>query len=272
MRTSAVQPPIDVAEDCSRCVGLCCVALEFARSADFAIDKPAGQPCPNLDQGFRCRIHPQLRESGFPGCTTYTCFGAGQRITAAFAGGDWRGDPDVAAAMFALLPRTRAIHELLWLLRCALAEDLPSALRTRLELAHEQIEHVARADPPQVRALDLGALRDRVNVELLAASTYLRGPTPGRDLRGADLVGAHLSGADLRRASLRGARLMGADLMGADLRQADFTGADLRAARLHRADLRGALFLSRAQLESVRGSVGTRLPAGLHRPSHWGPA
>ena len=28
--------------DCAHCFGLCCVALPFARSADFAVDKPAG--------------------------------------------------------------------------------------------------------------------------------------------------------------------------------------------------------------------------------------
>ncbi|HEY6597232.1 MAG TPA: pentapeptide repeat-containing protein, partial [Asanoa sp.] len=32
--------------DCTRCVGLCCVAPAFSASADFAIDKPAGRPCP----------------------------------------------------------------------------------------------------------------------------------------------------------------------------------------------------------------------------------
>lgn len=272
MGTSAAQPAINLADDCARCVGLCCVALELTRSADFAINKPAGQPCPNLDDGFRCQIHPRLRESGFPGCAAYTCFGAGQRITATFAGGDWREDPDLAAEMFALLPRTRAIHELLWLLRCALAEQLPDALRGRLELAHLETEQLAELDPQQVRTLDLGAHRDRVNAELLAASAHLRGPTPGRDLRGADLVGARLAHADLRRASLRGARLMGADLSGADLRRADLTGADLRNARLHGADLREALFLSRAQLASAQGSGGTRLPTSLDRPVHWGRA
>lgn len=29
----------EVRADCSRCFGLCCVALPFARSADFAVDK-----------------------------------------------------------------------------------------------------------------------------------------------------------------------------------------------------------------------------------------
>ena len=34
--------------DCGSCFGLCCVALPFAASADFAVDKAAGQPCANL--------------------------------------------------------------------------------------------------------------------------------------------------------------------------------------------------------------------------------
>ena len=40
--------------DCSRCAGLCCVAPPFAASADFAFDKPAGQPCRHLRADFRC--------------------------------------------------------------------------------------------------------------------------------------------------------------------------------------------------------------------------
>lgn len=28
--------------DCARCFGLCCVALPYARSADFAFDKDGG--------------------------------------------------------------------------------------------------------------------------------------------------------------------------------------------------------------------------------------
>jgi hypothetical protein len=29
----------------------------FAKSSDFAIDKPAGRACPNLQDDFRCGIH-----------------------------------------------------------------------------------------------------------------------------------------------------------------------------------------------------------------------
>ena len=71
----------DLRADCSRCVGLCCVVPAFSQSADFAINKPAGQPCPNLRPDFRCGIHSELRQHGFTGCTVYDCFGAGQRAT-----------------------------------------------------------------------------------------------------------------------------------------------------------------------------------------------
>ena len=80
--------------DCSRCAGLCCVAPAFAASADFAIDKPAGVACPNLADDFRCGIHAQLRDRGFPGCTVFDCFGAGQHITqGTFGGRTWRESP-----------------------------------------------------------------------------------------------------------------------------------------------------------------------------------
>src|SRR5919107_782037 len=85
--------------------------------ADCSIDKPAGVACPNLRQDFRCGIHADLRERGFPGCTVFDCFGAGQRITqGTFGGRSWREAPELAAAQFAVLPVVRQLHEALWYL------------------------------------------------------------------------------------------------------------------------------------------------------------
>src|SRR4051794_35476317 len=103
--------------DCANCAGLCCVGPAFAASADFAIDKPAATPCPNLQEDFRCGIHARLRESGFPGCTVFDCFGAGQRITQqTFRGASWRVSPGVARQQFAVLSVMRQLHEILWYL------------------------------------------------------------------------------------------------------------------------------------------------------------
>ncbi len=247
-------------DDCARCVGLCCVALGFSRGADFALDKTAGQPCVNLDGTDRCRIHAHLTTSGFRGCVTYSCFGAGPQVTRAFAPRDWRTDPQVGQEMFAMLGRLRTLHELLWYLRAALAEPIGGSLRTDVAAAAEQTQAAAQLDPRALGELDLEAHRERANTVLRRASDTLRGPTAGRDLRGADLVGARMRGADLRRASLRGALLLGADLRDADLTLADLTGADLRDADLDGADLRRALFWTPTQLRAARTGPRTRLP------------
>jgi uncharacterized protein YjbI with pentapeptide repeats len=246
--------PLELAADCSRCAGLCCVGPAFGRSADFAIDKPAGRPCPHLRGDFRCDIHERLVPAGFPGCAVFDCFGAGQHLVqSTFGGADWRSREDLAGPMFALLPVMRQLHELAWYLTEALKLGAAQRLHDRLRAALEETERLSNGTPDQLRGLDLDAYRNTVNPLLLRASDMARadfGPRP--DHRGADLVGRDLRGADLRGASLRGALLIGADLRGADLRRADFTGADLRGADLRDADLTGALFLTAAQLRSAR--------------------
>ncbi|MFD3569134.1 pentapeptide repeat-containing protein, partial [Streptomyces sp. NPDC058667] len=100
--------------DCANCFGLCCVALPFAKSADFAVDKPPGEPCRNLQEDFRCGIHTRLRPSGFQGCTVYDCFGAGQQVSqVTFGGVSWREAPETTSRMFDVFYVMRQLHELL---------------------------------------------------------------------------------------------------------------------------------------------------------------
>jgi hypothetical protein len=256
----------ELQSDCSQCFALCCVGLAFSRSADFAVDKPAGQPCQHLDDGLRCGIHAVLRSEGYPGCTTYDCFGAGQRVSqVTFGGQDWRTHPASAPAMFAALPVMRQLHELLFYLadcvRAGGAAEEPA-------LATARIEQLTTGSAQDLAALDLDALRASVNPLLLRVSAEVRGPqAPQR--RGADLAGARLRGADLRGADLRGAYLISADLQGARLTRADLIGADLRNADLAGADLSDALFLTQGQVHSARGDARTVLSAHLARPPHW---
>ena len=300
-------PDHDLAADCARCAGLCCVVPAFTRSADFAISKPAGQPCPNLGPDSRCAIHAGLRDRGFGGCAAYDCFGAGQQtVQVTFGGRDWRSSPGLAAEMFAAFGVMRQLNELRWHL--AQAAELLSpggpagslsaigALREELSEALRAAQGHASGTPEMLIKLDISAHRDTVSDLLRRVSAAVRTAFApgGQDLRGADLAGADLrptvprgaasggaapgraglraanqGGASLRGASLRGALLIGADLTGADLAWADLTGADLRGARVGGADLSGALFLSRNQAGSALGDARTRLPAALPRPAHW---
>ncbi|MFI2752405.1 pentapeptide repeat-containing protein [Cellulomonas sp. P22] len=261
--------------DCARCAGLCCVALAFTRSADFAIDKAAGEPCTHLEGDLRCDIHAHLRERGFRGCTVFDCFGAGQRVTQASGGRDWRDDPETGRSMFAVFSVVRQLHELLWYLTQARNLALPPELRTEVEHAIEVTDRHAQGSAEVVLALDTGAHRDTVTQllarvsEVVRADVIRRGATPRRIRPGADLIGARLTGTPLRGANLRGAYLIAADLRGADLTGTDLIGADLRDADLRGADLSQALFLTQPQVDAARGDAATRLPPDLTRPGHW---
>ncbi|TXJ79441.1 pentapeptide repeat-containing protein [Streptomyces lavendulae] len=266
--------------DCASCFGLCCVALPFAVSADFALDKPAGRPCPNLAVDHRCGIHARLRDKGFSGCTVYDCFGAGQKVSGhTFDGQDWRTAPkDRARRMFDVFPVVRQLHELLWYLTEALTLPAARPVHAELRRALGETERLTLLPAEELARLDVAAHRSEINVLLLRTSELVRAGASGgegkkggrgKDRRGADLIGARLRGADLRGATLRGACLIAADLTGADLRDADMIGSDLRDADLSDADLTGAFFLTQPQVNAARGNAGTKLPGTLNRPGHW---
>jgi hypothetical protein len=261
-----VDPRADLRADCSRCAALCCVAPSFTASADFAIDKPAGRPCPNLAEDFRCGIHARLRERGFPGCEVFDCFGAGQRVVQeTFGGRTWQGSPEVTAAQFAVLPVMRQLHEALWYLAEA-AERSPSAEVAELR---DRTERLAAGTADELSALDVAAHRSAVGELLGRVSAAVRVGGPGPDRRGADLMGRDLRRARLLGADLRGSYLIGADLRGVDLGTADLLGADLRAADVRGADLSRCLFLTQPQADAARGDVSTRLPVAVSTPPHW---
>ncbi|WP_436763819.1 pentapeptide repeat-containing protein [Streptosporangium sp. V21-05] len=262
----------DLRADCESCFALCCVVPAFSASSDFAIDKQAGQACPNLRADFRCGIHTRLRDKGFRGCTVYDCFGAGQKVSqVTFGGHDRRRAPRTAERMFEVFPIMRDLHELLWYLSEALTLPPARPVHGELRLALERTERLTRDTPDALVRLDVAAHRREVNALLLRTSELVRAGAGGgrKDRRGADLIGARLRGADLRGANLRGAYLIGADLKGADLRTADLIGADLRGADLSGADLTGSIFLIQSQLDAAKGDARTTLPPSLTRPAHW---
>jgi uncharacterized protein YjbI with pentapeptide repeats len=260
--------------DCQRCFGLCCVAPVFAASADFAIDKAAGQACPHLGSDFGCRIHARLRQQGFRGCAVYDCFGAGQQVSqVSFGGVDWRREPRMAQQMFEVFGVMRQLHELLWHLAEALRLQPAPPLAAELRLAFDETWRLTWCSPQALVRLDAAAHWREVNGLLRRVSERARATLrrPAAEHPGADLVGADLRRADLSGANLRGACLIGADLRGANLRLADLTGADFRDADLSGADLTESLFLTQSQLDAANGDADTKVPTALSRPTHWLP-
>lgn len=262
---------LELLADCSRCAGLCCVALPFSRSADFPVDKGAGEPCGNLQSDFRCGIHDRLRPEGYVGCTVFDCFGAGQQVTqVTFANQDWRSDPDVAGKMFAVFPVMRRLHELLWYVEIALGLPTSDEIRADLQRVLRETVALTRLPSATLTTYDVGPHRSTVNQLLRQASSLARASHRGPDLAGADLMGRDLRYVALVGASLRGALLTGADLRGVSLTSADLTGADLRGAKVSDADLSEALFVTQSQLDAARGNAATGISDSHTRPMWWG--
>jgi hypothetical protein len=274
-------PDIALTADCGNCFALCCSALGFERSTDFAHDKPAGQACRNLAPDFSCTIHARLRGEGYRGCTVFDCFGAGQHVAQdLFDGRSWTAHPEVRAPMFAAFPIVRQLHEVLWYLDEAgrlgrASAAVPHAVGAAVTSLTEETVGLTRLEPAQLAAVDLAELRGRVGESLKDVSVAVRTAAGGRGVPrrlvpGADLLGADLAGRVLQGANLRGAYLIAANLTGADLRWVDLLGADLRDARLHGADLSRALFLTPMQVAAASGDGRTRLPERIDPPAHWG--
>jgi hypothetical protein len=267
----------DLGADCANCFGLCCVALAFATSADFPVDKQAGDPCTHLDAGDACRIHPHLRERGFKGCTVFDCFGAGQKVSRhTFGGRSWREDPGMGTAMFAAFAVVRRLHELLWYLDEAITLVGPHRDAAPWLEAFERVRELSDRPAAELGELDVDAEYGAARELLIEASEIARAASPVAGRTGAraigpgsDLTGARLAGADLRGLTLRGSVAIAADLSGALLRRCDVLGVDLRDADLSGADLDGALYLTQMQVNSALGDARTALPQGFERPSHW---
>ena len=260
--------------DCENCFGLCCVALPYAKSADFALDKDGGTACSNLQSDYRCGIHNNLRQKGFRGCAVYECFGAGQKVSQdTYDGNDWRDYPELAKEMFKVFPIMQQLHEMLYYLNEALSLEETQPIYQDLQAALEETEHLTRLRPQSIMELNVPAHRATINDLLLRTSELVRAKVPPNKNkkinRGMDLLGANLRGANLKGANLRGALLIAADLREADMRVTDLIGADFRDADLRGANLTGSIFLTQAQINSAKGDITTKLPPSLTIPDHW---
>lgn len=266
--------------DCGNCLGLCCVALYFSRSAGFPVDKKAGQPCPNLLADSHCCLYDKLKEKGYKGCLGFDCFGAGPKVVrVSFGGQDWRKDQVLGKRMFDVFLIMRQLHEMLWYLAEAVTLTPAHAINGQLKSMLEKTERLTHLSPEELLQIDMAAHREAVNDLLVKTSQFVRATAksgkkldPGlqRKLaRGEDLVACDLRETNLCGANLRGALLITADLRGADLSGADLIGADLRDADIRGANLKKSLFLTQDQINVAKGDGSTKLPDSLICPRHW---
>jgi len=143
---------LDLVADCASCAALCCVAPAFDASAAFAFDKAAGVRCRHLTGDDRCSIHATLVERGFRGCAAYDCYGAGQRVTRAFAGS---GDERRRNEAFLIL---QGVHELLW--------QLSEAAKLRPTSEDDELDAQIAAEIAALDAIAQGSVASLFELDL----------------------------------------------------------------------------------------------------------
>lgn len=262
----------ELTSDCGNCFGLCCVALPYAKSADFPLYKDAGEPCHHLCSDFRCSIHSELRGNGFQGCISYECFGADQHVSQVlYEEKDWRTNPNIASGMFLLFPLVQQLHEMLAYLKQSIHVNERKSLASELKKMYNETIALTELNPEDILKIDLTSHRAKVNVLLVeTSSSYRHGyETKKNQTKQVDYSGANLRGRDLKGKDLRGASFIAADLRMSDLRRIDCIGADFRDADLSGANLKEALFLTQSQLNSAKGDLSTSIPTGFTIPKHW---
>ncbi|WP_035790146.1 pentapeptide repeat-containing protein [Clostridium beijerinckii] len=270
----------DLKINCKKCFGFCCVALYFSASDGFPNNKSAGKPCLNLQSNFSCSIHKDLRKKGLKGCTTYDCFGAGQKVAQiTYAGYNWKENPELSDKMFDVFLIMRQLHEMLWYLKQALIIQTNENIKNRINNLITETEDITRSTPDYLMSLDIESHRDGVNALLRQTSEFIRtkildGKKTNfkrkKTIAGRlDCIGADLKKINLKGADLRGSFLIAADLRGTDLSYADLIGADLRDADIRGANLKDSLFITQSQINSAKGDHSTRLPKPIVRPASW---
>ncbi|BCN29951.1 pentapeptide repeat-containing protein [Anaeromicropila herbilytica] len=274
--------------DCTKCFGLCCIALYFSATDGFPKDKEAGVPCIHLEDGFTCAVHKNLREKGLKGCTGYDCFGAGQKVAeVTFCGRSWREDPKIAKPMFEAFLIMRQLHEMLWYLTEIDAIERSKEKREEIQVLIGETKEFTLLPLDALLKLDIENHRLKVNQLLKYTSGQLQAEVMSRKISNKnsmknskntgkskyrnpfDYIGADLRKEDLRGANLMGACLIATNLSGSDLSYSNLIGADLRDANLSGANLEKSIFLTQAQINTAKGDSKTKLPKRIVRPSHW---
>lgn len=270
----------DLKINCQKCFGFCCVALYFSASDGFPNNKNAGKPCLNLQADFSCSIHKDLRKKGLKGCTTYDCFGAGQKVAQiTYAGHNWRENPELSDKMYEVFLIMRQLHEMLWYLKQALSIQTNEKIKNKINILITETEDITKSAPDLLMTLDIEVHRDNVNTLLRQTSEFIRAKALSnrktnlkrkKTIAGRlDCIGADLKKINLKGADLRGAFLIAADLRGNDMSYADLIGADLRDADIRGANIKDSLFITQSQINSAKGDSSTILPKSIVRPASW---
>jgi hypothetical protein len=146
------------------------VVPAFYAVQGFGFDKPPHTACRHLTPENRCEIHATLADRGFPGCVSFDCYGAGQRVTQELNGMSWRtSDASTVQTLFSTYSSCVPLHRLMAMIALAEATASPP-FDAQLRSKRAQLDELCRSEAAKKGTLDLATLRSDV-FELVRTAT-----------------------------------------------------------------------------------------------------
>ena len=257
--------------DCSKCSGLCCIALFFSKIDGFPIDKAPGQPCINLLKDYRCKIHSQLEKQKMKGCIGYDCFGAGQHVTQViYQGQTWNDIPNQSMEIFDVFIIVFQLYQIRYYLTEATSLISAKPLKKSIQCLIDENIKMCHYRPKDILSLDLEQYRNKSNHILKQVCKLLQQSIHSENKKGlANFPGGNFKGQDMSGADLSTKLLIAANFENSLFNGTLFLGADTRDTNFDDADLSEAVFLTQGQVNSAKGNRNTKLPYQLEYPSTW---
>jgi len=257
--------------DCSKCSGLCCVALFCSKMDGFPEDKPAGKPCINLQEDFRCKIHAELIKQKMKGCLGYDCFGAGQKVSQTiYHNANWQTDQAKSQEIFDVFLVVFQVHQILYFLAEAKTMIPARELWNNVNALIKKGRDICNASPQEILAFDIDEYKKQVNECLRKVSSLISlKDNHNKEEHKMNFVGKKFKEKNFDGMDFTMTLLIATNFEGCSFNGANFLGADTRDTNFNSADLSDAVFLTQGQINSAKGNLVTKLPSHLSSPITW---
>jgi len=255
--------------DCSKCSGLCCVALFFSKIDGFPENKIAGKACSHLMTDYCCNIHCQLTKQKMKGCIGYDCFGAGQHVTqSVYQGKTWNDLFEQSAEIFDVFTVVFQLHQIRYFLIESMLFSIVKPLEKEIHTLYVENIKICHSSIKEILSFDLEKYKTTVNLVLKQLCNLLLRNTNnkessieffGKSFKGKNMSGINLSSKLLIAANFEDCLFNGTIFLGADTRDTNFSNANLSE----------SIFLTQGQINSAKGNRNTKLPKHLDYPITW---
>ncbi len=172
----------DLSADCQHCFGLCCVALPYAKSADFAFDKDGARLAATYNQTINVLYIKTSEKKGFEAVLLMNALAPARRYLKLLMRERIGKTTPKQQARCLTFSYYAAMHEMLWYIHEALSIETAKPIHRELRACFDKIDKLTRLSKENLLTLQVNEYRAEVNEWLLKTSELVRAQACNRKL------------------------------------------------------------------------------------------